>query len=78
MKIGSHESNRRLPLNIRIEHRGSGVFRVREIIIRGIERRKIFRDNKDRDNLVERLEHLIPTTNGEMGDGHRKISKLTW
>ena len=35
----------------------------RGIIIRGIERRKIFRDNKDRDNLVERLEHLIPATN---------------
>jgi len=34
----------------------------RGIIIRGIERRKIFRDNKDRDNLVERLEHLIPAT----------------
>jgi len=33
------------------------------IIIRGIERRKIFRDNKDRDNLVERVEHLIPATN---------------
>jgi len=35
----------------------------RGIIIRGIERRKIFRDNKDRDSLVERLEHLIPATN---------------
>jgi len=36
---------------------------LHHIIIRGIERRKIFRDNKDRDNLVERLEHLIPATN---------------
>jgi putative transposase len=33
------------------------------IIIRGIERKKIFNDDKDRDNLLERLSYLLPTTN---------------
>jgi hypothetical protein len=28
---------------------------LHHIIIRGIERRKIFRDNKDRDNFIDRL-----------------------
>jgi REP element-mobilizing transposase RayT len=32
------------------------------VIIRGIERRKIFRDNKDRNNLLDRLSDLLPTT----------------
>jgi len=32
-------------------------------MIRGIERKKIFRDNKDRDNLLERISSLIPETN---------------
>ena len=36
---------------------------LHRIIIRGIERRKIFRDDKDRDNLLERLSDLLPTTN---------------
>jgi putative transposase len=39
----------------------SGV--LHHIIIRGIERRKIFRDDKDRDNLLERLSDLLPATN---------------
>jgi len=38
----------------------SGV--LHHIIIRGIERRKIFRDNKDRDNLIDRLSDLLPAT----------------
>ena len=35
---------------------------LHHVIIRGIERRKIFRDNKDRDNLIDRLETLLPET----------------
>ncbi len=37
-----------------------GVFH--HIIIRGIERRKIFRDNRDRENLLERLGKLLLET----------------
>jgi len=37
-----------------------GVFH--HIIIRGIERRNIFRDNRDRENLLERLGKLLPET----------------
>ncbi|MFC1824949.1 transposase [Thermodesulfobacteriota bacterium] len=32
-------------------------------MIRGIERRKIFRNNKDRDDLLERLSTILPETN---------------
>lgn len=35
---------------------------IHHIIIRGIERKSIFRDNHDRDNLVERLSQLLPKT----------------
>jgi REP element-mobilizing transposase RayT len=35
---------------------------LHHIIIRGIERRNIFRDNKDRDNFIDRLSDLLPTT----------------
>ncbi len=31
-------------------------------MIRGIERRKIFRDNKDRDDFIERLSIILPET----------------
>jgi REP element-mobilizing transposase RayT len=31
-------------------------------MIRGIERRNIFKDNKDRDNLIERVALLLPET----------------
>ena len=34
-------------------------------MIRGIERRKIFNDNKDRENLIERLSDLLPETKTE-------------
>jgi len=37
-----------------------GVFH--HIVIRGIERRKIFRDNKDCDNFLDRLAKLLPET----------------
>jgi len=36
---------------------------VQHIIIRGIERRKVFVDDKDRDNLLDRLSDLLPATN---------------
>ena len=35
---------------------------LHHIIIRGIERRNIFRDNKDRDNFIDRLSDLLPAT----------------
>jgi len=35
---------------------------LQHIIIRGIERHKIFRDNKDKDNLTDRLSILLPQT----------------
>ncbi|MGD9181339.1 MAG: transposase [Desulfobacterales bacterium] len=36
---------------------------LHHIIIRGIERRKIFRDNQDHENLLARLAKLLPETN---------------
>ena len=36
---------------------------IHHVIIRGIERRKIFRDNKDRNDMIDRLSDLLPTTN---------------
>jgi len=35
---------------------------LHHIIIRGIERRNIFRDNKNRDNFIDRLSDLLPAT----------------
>jgi putative transposase len=35
---------------------------LHHIMIRGIERRKIFRDNKDRDDFLERLSVILPET----------------
>ncbi len=35
---------------------------LHHIIIRGIERRKIFGDNQDKDNLIDRLSILLPET----------------
>ena len=35
---------------------------LRHVIIRGIEHRNIFEDNNDRDNLLKRLEQLLPAT----------------
>ena len=36
---------------------------IHHAIIRGIERRKILRDNKDRDGMIDRLADLLPSTN---------------
>ena len=35
---------------------------LNHVIIRGIEGREIFRDNKDKDNFLDRLEALLPET----------------
>ena len=35
---------------------------LHHVIIRGIEHRNIFEDNNDRDNLLKRLEQLLPAT----------------
>ena len=35
---------------------------IHHVMIRGIERRSIFRDNKDRDDMIDRLADLIPAT----------------
>ncbi len=35
---------------------------LHHVIIRGIERRNIFEDSKDRDNLLKRLGELLPPT----------------
>jgi putative transposase len=35
---------------------------LHHVIIRGIERRDIFEDNRDRDNLLKRLGELLPAT----------------
>jgi len=35
---------------------------LQHIIIRGIERRKIFRSNKDKDNFADRLSIILPET----------------
>ncbi len=36
---------------------------LNHVIIRGMKRRKLFRDGKDRDNLLDRLGDLLPATN---------------
>ena len=38
---------------------------VHHIMIRGIERRSKFKDNKDRDNFTERLAGLLPVKWGQ-------------
>ena len=45
-----------LRLNARLDAPGV----LHHVMIRGIERRKIFRSNKDRQDFVERLENLWP------------------
>jgi putative transposase len=36
---------------------------IHHVIIRGIERREIFRNNKDRNDMMDRLADLLPATN---------------
>jgi putative transposase len=47
-----------MPRNARLDAPGV----LHHVMIRGIERRKIFRDNKDRDNLLERISIILPET----------------
>jgi REP element-mobilizing transposase RayT len=47
-----------MPRKSRIDAPGA----LHHIMVRGIERRKIFKDNKDRVNFVERLGHIIKDT----------------
>lgn len=47
-----------MPRKARIDAPGA----LHHIIFRGIERRKIFRDNKDRDNFLDRLEYVLTDT----------------
>jgi putative transposase len=47
-----------MPRQARIDAPGA----LHHIIVRGIERRKIFRDNKDKDNFVERLDDILKQT----------------
>jgi REP element-mobilizing transposase RayT len=47
-----------MPRQARIDTPGS----LHHIIIRGIERKRIFRDNKDRDDFLERLGNIISET----------------
>ncbi len=35
---------------------------LHHVMIRGIERRRIFKDDEDRENLMERLSDLLPKT----------------
>jgi len=35
---------------------------LHHVIIRGIERREIFKDDKDRENFLDRLSFLVPET----------------
>ena len=43
---------------------------LHHIMIRGIERRKIFTDGKDRENIIERLSILLPKTKTHAMHGH--------
>jgi len=36
---------------------------IHHVMIRGIERRKIFRNNKDRNDMMDRLADLLPAAN---------------
>jgi len=47
-----------MPRKARINAPGA----LHHIIFRGIERRKIFRDNKDRDNFLDRLGNVLSDT----------------
>ena len=47
-----------MPRKARIDAPGA----LHHIIVRGIERRRIFSDDQDRDNFVERLGNIITET----------------
>jgi len=37
---------------------------LHHVMMRGIERRKIFKDDKDRENFIDRLSILLPVKRG--------------
>ena len=47
-----------MPRKARIDAPGA----LHHIIVRGIERRRIFSDDQDRDNFVERLGNIVTQT----------------
>jgi REP element-mobilizing transposase RayT len=47
-----------MPRKARVDVPGA----LHHIICRGIERKRIFRDNKNRDNFVERLGNILVQT----------------
>jgi putative transposase len=47
-----------MPRSARLDAPGA----IHHVMIRGIERRPIFRDDNDRDNMIDRLADLIPAT----------------
>ena len=47
-----------MPRKARIDAPGA----LQHIIIRGIERRKIFKDDTDRENFIDRLDDIITDT----------------
>ncbi len=54
---------RRPPASAEPRDGGQAAGVLHHVIIRGIERRRIFRDSNDQDDLLARLEDLIPRTN---------------
>ncbi len=47
-----------MPRKARVDAPGA----LNHVMVRGIERKRIFRDNKDRDNFVERLSNILKDT----------------
>ena len=47
-----------MPRKSRIDAPGA----LHHLIVRGIERRKVFDDDSDRDNFIDRLEHIVTDT----------------
>ena len=47
-----------MPRQARLDAPGT----LHHVIVRGIERRNIFRNNKDREDFLDRLSHLLPET----------------
>ena len=46
---------------------------IHHIFIRGIERRKIFRDNRDRENFLQRLGNLLLSHMNMPGCGEKAL-----
>ncbi|MFO7738373.1 MAG: transposase, partial [Desulfatiglandaceae bacterium] len=57
-KRADMEQRLSMPRQLRLDTPGV----LHHIMIRGIERRNIFKNNKDREDLIERLSNLLPET----------------